>query len=453
MLRVLLYFSSLPLVAALVPVASAENAADPIQEFAGEWNLAGSSTSIMIFPNHIVQHSRWGRGDIKWDNAEYYVISYRSRQMFCHYAIRMYSETELSVIRVEQTDPPECDLGDLRRAAQSSGVRKRSQKQDSPPENSGGKHAKEGGSDKASGESTSGRPPSESSGEDLRKETQSLAPAKSTGTPHKPGDTIQDCDECPEVIGIPGGSFAMGSPDSETGHSADEGPVHLVEIKEFDLGRFPVTRKQFAAFVAAAGYKYANSCRIVEGKKLEDRPGFSFLNPGIYQDDKHPAVCVSWYDALAYVSWLSKKTGKHYRLPSEAEREYAARAGTSTPYYSGTSISSAIANFDSGVTAISAGIAPGKGTLPVESFWPNTFGLYQMQGNVAEWTQDCWNPSYDAASSKGEAAKTGDCSKRVLRGGAWGYASFRLRSAYREAVPANHRYFHVGFRVARARDG
>src|ERR1700730_3116002 len=109
-------------------VALAQNAGDPIQDFVGEWDLAGAATSIIIFPNHAVQHSRWGRGDIKWDNADYYLISYRDRSMYCHYIIRLYSPAELSAIRAEQTDPPECDLGELRRARPLAGISKQSEK-------------------------------------------------------------------------------------------------------------------------------------------------------------------------------------------------------------------------------------------------------------------------------------------------------------------------------------
>ena len=240
----------------------------------------------------------------------------------------------------------------------------------------------------------------------------------------------------------------MGSMENEPEHNSDEGPLHTVSIKQFALGRFPVTKKQFNAFVKDTNYHHSNQCRVRVGEKIEERPGYSFLNPGFYQDDMHPAVCVSWYDAIAYTSWLSKKTGKRYRLPSEAEREYATRSGTASPYYFGASISSGEANFDS-VTPISAGDSRGKGTMPVESFEPNSFGLYQMHGNVAEWTQDCWNASYADTPKNGMGASTGDCSKRILRGGAWGYSAARLRSAYREAVQAGNRYFHVGFRVAR----
>jgi formylglycine-generating enzyme required for sulfatase activity len=265
--------------------------------------------------------------------------------------------------------------------------------------------------------------------------------------PHKPSDIFQDCEDCPEVVVIAGGGFAMGSPDSEAGRRPDEGPMHPVAVKQFAMGRYAVTRKQYMAFLTATGYNPSKSCRVIAGNKAKERTGYSFLNPGFPQDDAHPVVCVSWYDALAYVSWLSQKTGKPYRLPSEAEREYAARANTTTPYNVGATITTAVANFDPSAAPSVEGSY--RGTVPVATFSSNGFGLYQMHGNVAEWTQDCWNPSYDNAKANAAAMPSGDCAKRVLRGGSWGYEQTEIRSAYREAAAAQDRYFHVGFRVAR----
>jgi formylglycine-generating enzyme required for sulfatase activity len=421
-------------------IGFAQNTADPIQNMVGEWDMAGVATSITILPNHIVMHSRWGRGDIKWDNANYYQISYRDRSMFCHYIIRTYSPAELSILRGEQTDPPECDLGELRRAPGSVTAVPRQSENAAPksdntaplevsPENKSGNKK---GSPKEALSSKLGEPPPTT----VRQEA--LA---------RPGDTIRDCDKCPEVILLPGGSFSMGSNDSEAKRTSEEGPLHNVVIKPFGMGRFPITKQQFSAFLAETGYSFSKSCIIDSGGRFIDS-GYSFQDPGFAQSDIHPAVCVSWYDALAYVSWLSQKTGKQYRLPSEAEREYATRAGTSTPYSFGTSISTALANFDPDVTPVSSN-TPVTGTMPVASFQPNAFGLYQMHGNVAEWTQDCWNRSYDKAPIDGSAFATGNCNKRVLRGGAWAYNGSALRSAYREGARAEDRYFFVGFRVAR----
>ncbi len=216
--------------------------------------------------------------------------------------------------------------------------------------------------------------------------------------------------------------------------------------RQFALGRYAVTRQQYLAFVTETGYNPGKNCRVKIGGKFEDSAGYSFLNPGFVQDDTHPVVCVNWYDALAYVSWLSKKTGKSYRLPSEAEREYATRAKTSTPYSFEDGVSTSVANYDASPTPLSATVG---GTLPVATFNANHFGLYQMHGNAAEWTQDCWNPSYDSAPGDGAALAAGDCAKRVVRGGSWAHGPANMRSAYREAALASERYSNVSFRVAR----
>ena len=154
------------------------------------------------------------------------------------------------------------------------------------------------------------------------------------------------------------------------------------------------------------------------------RKGRSFRNPGFAQDDSHPVVCVNWDDAKAYAKWLSGKTGKDYRLLSEAEWEYACRAGTSTPFWWGSSISTEQANYDGNYTF--GGGRKGEyrqRTVPVKSFEPNPWGLYQVHGNVGEWCEDCWNESYNGAPSDGSAWTAGDCAFRLLRGGSWDHRS------------------------------
>ena len=450
-------------------MALAQNTTDPIQDLVGDWDIPGSITSISISPRHVVQHSRFGRGDIKWDNADYFLVSYRDRSMICHYIVRVYSPVEASFLRAEPTDPAECDLGDLRRSPGSgldrppppgpSRLEKRSGSNADNTQKGGQSPAKalpsgSGSSPAANAGAAAADTSVAASGSDVAAvstaEPGTISKVEAPREPPRPpGSTMQDCSDCPEVRVIPAGSFQMGSTENELEREKDEGPLHTVTIKQFALGAFPITKKQFNAFIKDTNYHFKNQCTVRVRDNIEERAGYSYMNPGFYQDDMHPVVCVNWYDAIAYASWLSKKTGKLYRLPSESEREYATRSGTTTPYYFGASISTGLANFDPGVTPISSVDNPGKGTLPVESFEPNAFGLYQMHGNVAEWTQDCWNSSYEKAPSNGAAASTGDCSKRVLRGGAWGYRAFRLRSAYREAVLAVNRYFHVGFRVAR----
>jgi formylglycine-generating enzyme required for sulfatase activity len=395
--------------------------ADPIMAFVGEWDLPGTSITISISKNHYVLHSKLGRGDIRVDNADYYEINFREKTIKCHYIIRLYSQNELSVVRAEQTDPPECDLGELRRArgAQLGEPAREPKRQD---------------------DAVQTRPPHAIAG----KEPSPPAPANAPPEAAKSASIIQDCKDCPEVVPVPGGFFAMGSPDSEPGRRAEEGPVHRVAIKKFDMGRYAVTKRQFMAFMEETGYSQGKTCRIGD----TERVGYSYLNPGFPQDEAHPVVCVTWYDAIAYVSWLSQKTGKAYRLPSEAEREYATRAGAATPYSFGAAVSTEAANYQASVTPVSAGEAA-KGTMPAASFAPNAFGLYQMHGNVAEWTQDCWNASYETAPGDGTALGLGDCSKRALRGGAYAYSAADIRSAYRESGYAQDRYAHVGFRVTR----
>ncbi len=388
--------------------------ADPVQDLVGEWELRGTPISIAIKRNHAVSHSKLGQGDIKFDNADYFVVSYRSRAMVCHYIIKLYSQNELSVVRADDQDPSECDLGEMHRARPTGEL------EPSPEKPRGGSQAAAPG--------------------------EGLPAVNNLAKTVKPGDLVRDCKECPEVVVLPAGSFAMGSPEDENGRRPEEGPIHNVTIKQFAIGRYAVTRQQYLAFVTETGYNPGKSCRVKIGGKFEDRTGYSFLNPGFAQDDTHPVVCVNWYDALAYVSWLSKKTGKSYRLPSEAEREYATRAKTSSPYSFEDGVSTAVANYDAGPTPISSSV---KGTLPVATFNANRFGLYQMHGNSAEWTQDCWNRSYDNAPGDGTALALGDCTKRAVRGGSWASGPANMRSAYREAALASDRYSNVGFRVAR----
>jgi formylglycine-generating enzyme required for sulfatase activity len=270
-----------------------------------------------------------------------------------------------------------------------------------------------------------------------------------------PRDSFKECDDCPEMVVAPPGSFVMGSADNETGRRKIEGPAHKVTFaRGFAAGRYAVTRDQLQAFVTATGYRYGESCRVEAGDHWVEKDQHSFLAPGFAQDGRHPAVCVSWHDAEAYVRWLSERTGKHYRLLTEAEREYIARAGSRTPYWWGATVDYRQANYDTRRDVVAADPGPSAdcrsdGTTPVECFGPNPWGFFQVHGNVAEWTQDCWSPSYDAAPADGSPAVAGDCSRRVLRGGGWSYWPEDIRAAYRESAMADHRYFHVGLRVAR----
>ena len=162
---------------------------------------------------------------------------------------------------------------------------------------------------------------------------------------------------------------------------------------------------------------------------------------------------MSWDNAKAYVAWLSRKTGKSYRLLSEAEREYVTRAGTTTPYWWGTAISTSQANYNGAYAYAYAGGSRGEyrqKTVPVDTFEPNAWGLFQVHGNVWEWVEDCWHGSYDGAPDNGSAWIEGsDCSRRVVRGGSWGGIPGDLRSAYRDRNSTDYRDYYLGFRVGR----
>jgi formylglycine-generating enzyme required for sulfatase activity len=241
-----------------------------------------------------------------------------------------------------------------------------------------------------------------------------------------------DCDGCPEMIVIPAGEYMMGSPVNEIARADDEGPRHTVSIsRPFAVGRFAVTFKEW------------DLCRK-EGGCNDYRP-----DDRSWGRDKRPVISVSWNDTQLYIVWLSKRTGKTYRLLTEAEREYVARAGSTTPFWWGTSIAPTQANYIGNLTY--GGGRPGdnrKKTVAVDTFQPNPWGLYQVHGNVWEWVEDCWNGSYSGAPIDGSAWLTGNCQRRVLRGGSWGNNPRNLRSAVRYALPIDHDDS-FGFRVAR----
>ena len=249
----------------------------------------------------------------------------------------------------------------------------------------------------------------------------------------KPKDVFKECEMgCPEMVVIPAGSFTIGSPEKEEGRRPHEGPQQLVTIGQaFAAGRFAVTFDEWDACAADGG------CRRY-------RPDDSGWGRG-----RRPATKVSWDDAKAYAQWLSDKTGKDYRLLSEAEREYVTRAGTTTPFWWGSKITPRQANYSGGNYHGKWG-EHGLKTFPVNSFDENPFGLYQVHGNIDEWVEDCWNDSYRGAPTDGSARTTGDdCSLRVLRGGGWELGDLYLRSANRRGAATFYRYNSIGFRVAR----
>ncbi|MBK7956048.1 MAG: SUMF1/EgtB/PvdO family nonheme iron enzyme [Candidatus Accumulibacter sp.] len=236
-------------------------------------------------------------------------------------------------------------------------------------------------------------------------------PAKATTPANKPREFFHDCEQCPEMVVLPAGSFMMGSPMAEARRSVNEGPPHKVTIaRPFAVGQNEVTFAEWDACVAAGA--------------CQPRPGDEGWGRG-----RRPVIHVNWDDAQAYASWLAKKTGKGYRLLSEAEWEYAARAKTETAYPWGDERGSNHANFASSHSQWS-----GDKTAPVGSFDANDFGLYDMIGNVYEWVQDCWNGNYAGAPVDGSAWLNGDCGRRVIRGGSWYSEAGHARAAYRSGV-------------------
>jgi len=214
-----------------------------------------------------------------------------------------------------------------------------------------------------------------------------------------------------------------------------------------------VTRGQFETFVRETNHAIGDTCSTYDFDSWVERPGHSFRNPGFPQDGTHPVVCVSWGDAKAFVAWLSNKTDKPYRLLSEAEREYVTRAGTTTPFWWGSSISTTQANYN-GNYAYGGGSKGEwrKRTVPVDRFRPNVWGLYNVHGNVWDWVEDCWHDNYEGAPTDGSAWTTGDCGRRVLRGGSWSLGPRSLRAAWRIKDASDGRYDFSGFRLARTLD-
>ena len=296
------------------------------------------------------------------------------------------------------------------------------------------------------------------------------------------GQVFRDCDGCPEMVVVPAGSFMMGSPSSEKGRFDFEGPLHEVAIREpFAVGVYEVTRGEFARFVSVSGHSPRDSC----GDYYFSVWGYFDLGrnwnqPGYGQTDDHPVVCVSWEDAKAYARWLSRETGEEYRLLSEAEWEYAARGGSATARYWGEGEdgqcrhvngadseakdwadreakdrdSEIERNWEKQYRDVYGRIASCNDghvhTAPVGSYEANGFGLHDVLGNVGEWVEDCVvEKSYRGAPSDGSAWVSGDCSRRVLRGGSWISSTTLLRSAFRYASFDRDRVFYIGFRVAR----
>jgi FimV-like protein len=242
---------------------------------------------------------------------------------------------------------------------------------------------------------------------------------------HRVGESFRDCEDvCPEMVRILAGSFLMGSPEDEAGRFPDEGPLHSVHVPAFAIGKYAVTFDEWDACVGARG--------------CSTKPSDEGWGRG-----RRPVINVSWDDAQQYVRWLSAKTGHRYRLPSEAEWEYAARAGMTTAYYWGNQIGAGNANCNG-----CGSQWDNKQTAPVGSFAPNPWGLYDMAGNVWQWT-DCYHNSYSGAPPDGSAWEAGDCYFRAIRGGSFSYYPPGLRAAFRYRNTATSTFSGLGFRLAR----
>ena len=243
------------------------------------------------------------------------------------------------------------------------------------------------------------------------------------------GDKIKDCEECPELVVVPPGSFLMGGLNNGSMEPSREQPVHKVTIiYSFAVGKYEVTSAQWKACVDDGGCSNNTSPEVNKQNRAN-----------------HPVVRVTWRDAKEFTSWLKQKTGKDYRLLSEAEWEYMARAGISTIFPWGNLPSNENARFDS------------DSTVPVGSYKPNSFGVYDVIGNVWEWVEDCWHSNYVDAPTNGKAwRKSGrhNCNRRVIRGGGYFYGSNIVRLSYRRShsvVGSTERSDEqTGFRIARS---
>jgi formylglycine-generating enzyme required for sulfatase activity len=236
------------------------------------------------------------------------------------------------------------------------------------------------------------------------------------------------------MVVIPAGTFSMGSPDSEAGRTEEEGPQIRIRVASFAAARHETTFAEWNACVDDGG---------CGGHRPHDE--------GRGRGDL-PAGNVTWHDAQAYAAWLTKKTGRPYRLLSEAEWEYAARAGATTQYSWGAVASHDYANY--GTDECCGGHVAGADrwlyAAPVDSFPPNAFGLDGLLGNVWEWVEDCWNPDLASQPKDGSARKTGDCRRYVMRGGSYNSMPVRIRAAFRDAYPPEDHDIFIGFRVARS---
>lgn len=289
-------------------------------------------------------------------------------------------------------------------------------------------------------------------------------------------EEVRDCADCPPMVMLPRGAFTMGAtvreeelesvPEALRGRSV---PLTRVVISPgLAMAARAVTRGEYAAFVEATGRQTTPGCFTFVNSGLSyeylEQPDADWRNPGFPQTDDHPVVCVTWHDAVAYAAWISQKAGRTYRLPSEAEWEFAARAGTTGTRWWGDSRSSACANANVADLSLANALNLDRRpqytfrctdgyvyTAPVGSFRANPFGLFDMLGNVWQWTADCLNPNLVGQLSDGSARTEGDCSERMMRGGSWSHLPWYVRAGNRVRGRTAERFSFVGFRLVRER--
>jgi len=289
----------------------------------------------------------------------------------------------------------------------------------------------------------------------------SAARGQAAQGPPTAGTIFRDCPDCPDMVVIPAGRFVMGAPKEDEDRRPDEGPLHKVTIAApVALMTTEVTRDQFAAFVTATRHEMTDGdCYLADDKDGKSDPNADWLNPGFAQEGSEPVVCVSWRDAVAYAEWLSEKAGATYRLPTEAEWEYAARAGR-RGFFPWDENSTAEAcrfgnSFDKAGQKAFPALEPSPCddgsafTAPVGSYQPNRFKLFDMAGNVWEWVEDCYRPSYKNAPGDGSAVILDSCPDHAARGGSWIDGQWDFRYARRYSVDSWGRENILGFRLAR----
>jgi formylglycine-generating enzyme required for sulfatase activity len=270
--------------------------------------------------------------------------------------------------------------------------------------------------------------------------------------------SAKDCGRCPDLVTVAPGTFVRGATADDRAADPGEFPQHQVRVaRAFAVATTPVTVDQFAAFVRATRYARADGCHTLTDQGWRVDPEATWRAPGFAQDGSHPVVCVSWHDARAYADWLSRESGRRYRLLTEAEWELAARGGTATRNFWGDDDAQACSYAN--VNDIAAknktakiGVNCDDGfrhTSPVATFRPNPFGLYDMIGNAWTWTADCWLGDYTKAPRDGRAAEAPACAERVLRGSSWTDTPGPVRINAREHRPPDARLSIMGFRVAR----